>query len=218
VKRPVLLVAVAALALCAPLAHAAPTSKPQVVDPAGDALAPGFDVVSARLTTTGVTSTRKVGRKVVRTYTPKTLVASVTLSEPPSTTPGTSIIFHADTTACGNGFFEFQYTPGALLNTISEVGDLFVSGCGPDDTGTGPGEYFSDVLAQVKGDVITWSMPLADMGSDLPLSSVFSGFRVDSTINEPVMGLAGGTDVAVLTDGAAGDVDHATGDAVWKLG
>ena len=203
--------------LAAPLAHAAPSTKPQLTDPSGDALAPGFDVVSAQLTTTGTTTTRKAGRRTVRTYTPKNLVARVTLAEAPSTTPGTSIQLHVDMTACDGGFMEFQYTPGALISAVSEIGDVFVSGCG-SDSGAGPSEYIGDVLAEVKGSTISWVMPLTSMGADLPLSTVFSGFKVQADVNEPVMGLAGGYEVGAMTEGAAGDIDYASSDATWKLG
>ncbi len=212
-----LLAATTALALTASLAGAAPTSRAQVTDPAGDALAPGFDIVSAQLSTTGATATRKVGQRVLKTYTPKTLVATITLAQPPSTTPGTSIQLHVATTACGGGYFEYQYTPGALVSRVSEPGDLFVSGCGPS-SGTGASEYLPDVRAQVKGSTITWTMPLSDMGSDLPLNTVFSGFRVSADINEPVTGLAGGSYAGRATNGAVGDIDDASSDATWKLG
>lgn len=200
----------AALTALAPLAHAAPSSKPQLTDPSGDALpVPGsYDLVAGQLTTTGVTTTRKVGRKVIKTYKPKNLVASLTLAAPPSTQAGSAYTFTADITACGNGYMSFTYTPGAVLGD----GSLFVSGCGTDD-GTGPAEILDDVVPVVKGSTITWTMPLADMGSDLPLSTVFSNLTAASDLNEPVFGLIG---TSLLTPESS--IDAASSDASWKLG
>ena len=129
-SRALVLLAAAAVGVCAPLAHAAPTTKPQVVDAAGDALVPGgFDIVAGQFTTTGVKATRKVGRRTVTTYTPKNLVATLTFTEPPSTQTGTRIAFTADMTACDDGSVAFSFTPGAALQS----GDLFVTGCGDDN-------------------------------------------------------------------------------------
>lgn len=208
-SRALVLLAAAAVGVCAPLAHAAPTTKPQVVDAAGDALVPGgFDIVAGQFTTTGVKATRKVGRRTVTTYTPKNLVATLTFTEPPSTQAGTRIAFTADMTACDNGSVAFSFTPGAVLQS----GDLFVTGCG-DDNGAGPAEFLSDVRAVLKGNTLTWTMPLADMGSDLPLSTRFSNFQASSDLDDPVFGLIG-TD---LTGGST-SLDVATSDATWKLG
>jgi hypothetical protein len=209
-SRTLVLLAAAAVALCAPLAQAAPSTKPQLTDPSGDALpVPGsYDIVAGQLTTTGITTTRKVGRKVIKTYKPKNLVATLTLTAPPSTQQGSAYTFDADITACGNGYMSFTYTPGAFLGD----GSLFVSGCGTDD-GTGPAEILDDVVPVVKGNTITWTMPLADMGSDLPLSTVFSNLTASTDLNEPVFGLIG---TSVLAPESS--IDGASSDATWKLG
>jgi hypothetical protein len=208
-SRALVLAAAAVVAVCAPHAQAAPASKPQVVDPAGDALAPGgFDIVSGQFATTGVTTTRKVGKRVVRSYTPKNLVVTLTFTEPPSTQTGTRIAFTADITACDNGSLAFSYTPGAVLQS----GDLFVTGCGTDD-GVGPAEFMPDVHAVIKGSTVTWTMPLSDMGSDLPLGTQFSAFTASVDLVDPVFGLIG-TDIT----GGPTSLDVATGDATWKLG
>lgn len=208
--RPLVLSALAGLVLCAPLALAAPSKAPQITDPSGDAQpVPGsYDLVAGQFTTTGVTTTRKVGRKVVKTYTPKNLVVTLSLAAPPSTQPGSSYSVTADITACGEGYMTFSYTPGAFLGE----GNLFVSGCGTDD-GTGPAEIFDEVAPVVKDKVITWTMPLSLMGPDLPLSTVFSGFTAQADLNEPVFGLLGTSLGSPETS-----IDAASGDATWKLG
>lgn len=199
-----------ALTLIATLAHAAPAAKPQVVDPAGDALAKGFDVVSAQLSTTGVHSVRKVGKRTVKTYTPKALVATVTLNEPPSTTPGSSVQLWVDSTVCGSSEFEFVYRPGALLNTaLGSSGDLYVVGCGPN------GEWL-DVAAVVKGNTITWTVPLGQVVPELRAGVTFQNFRLYADVNEPLLGLLGGQDVGQAF--GVGNIDYAESAVSWKLG
>jgi hypothetical protein len=207
--RLALIAAATAVVTGAGLAGAAPASKPQLTDKAGDAVALGasYDIVSGKLTTTGVTTTKKVGKRKVTTYKPKNLVATLTLAGPPSARTGSVYTFGMDTTACDNGTFSFTWTPGAAL----QAGDLFILGCGPD-SGLGPSEFMGDVQAAVKGNTITWTMPLSDMGPDLPLNTVFSNFSARTDINEPVFGLIGtGMDPATAIDSAVSDVS-------WKLG
>jgi hypothetical protein len=208
--RLALLAAATAVATAAGLAGAAPTTKPQLTDATGDAKALGasYDIVSGLLTTTGKTTTKKVGKKTVSTYKPTALVAKLTLAGAPVSTTGTVYSFGMSTSACGGGSFSFTYTPGALLQS----GDLFIIGCGTD-SGTGPAEFMSDVKAVLAGNTITWTMPLADMGSDLPLTSTFSGFSASVDLNDPVFGLIG----TGLTGGST-SIDSATGDTTWKLG
>ena len=209
--RLLLFAAATAVTVTGSMANAAPTIVPQLTDPVGDARALGasYDIVSGLLTTTGTTTTAKVGRKMVKTYTPKNLVAVLTLAGPPSTQTGSVYTFAMATTACGNGSFQFQFTPGATLQS----GDLFVTGCGKSTPATGPAEFISDVKAQLSGNTITWTMPLADMGSDLPLSTVFSAFTAETDINDPVLGLVG-----TGAEGPTTSIDSAKSDASWKLG
>ncbi len=209
--------AVAMVGVGSNLASAAPTSVPQLTDPSGDARALGasYDIVAGLMTTTGTTTKKKVGRKVVTTYKPVNLVASLTLAGPPASTPGSTYNFSMNTTACSGGSFSYSYTAGSLSPSI---GDLFISGCGTPGTGTGPAEFMKDVKAAISGNTITWTMPLADLGSDLPLSTVFSGFTAETDLNDPYFGLFGtGVTSGTPAQGAL-SIDTASSAASWKLG
>jgi hypothetical protein len=203
--------------LAGSFADAAPAQKPQVTDPAGDALLPGFDIVSAKLSTTGNHGVEKVGGRTVKWYVPKNLVASVTLSGPPSTTPGSSVQLWIDTTACNNGRFQFYYTPGALLDNVADAGDLYTSGCGPASTTNDSGsQYVAGVHAMVKGNTITWVLPLKALGPELSTATKFSNFRVYADLDDPLIGQLG---TQTLGQGfGAGDVDFASSATTWKLG
>jgi hypothetical protein len=207
--RLALLAATAAVASGAGLAGAAPPAKPLLTDPAGDArvLGAGYDIVSATLTTAG--TTKKVGKRSV--YTPKDLVASVTLAAPPSTQPGTQIKLSADTTACDGGSFTWYYTPSG--------GRLFVYGCGVDD-GLGKSESF-DLEPVVKGNTLTWTVSLKEFGADLPLKTLFSNFRAQSDQNDPATGEVGTALVTdfgtIFTEQANVSVDTGLSDATYKL-
>jgi hypothetical protein len=137
-----------------------PQPRSWLSDPVGDerALGAAFDIVSARLVPVG--TTRQVGTRSV--FTAEYLWASVTLSGPPSTTPGSTYTFRVRTTACGNGYFQWRYRVGT-----GRTGDLFVSGCGATSE-TVRTSFF------VSGNALIWVLRLSDMGADLPRGTVFS--------------------------------------------
>ena len=208
-----LALAATTVTLVGSLAHAGPSSRPQVTDPAGDALLAGFDIVAAQLSTTGLNRVFKDGGRTVRAYKPTNLVATVTLSEPPSTLPGTTIQFYADTTACANGFFQFRYTPGAVTEAAGDNGDLQVFGCGDG----GPESYFyaRDVQAVVKGNTITWSMAISTLGPELRIGTLFRNFRVYADVHEPVFNIFGTQQLGM--NFGTGDIDFASSNATWRL-
>lgn len=207
-SRAVVLLAVLAIAASPLLAGAAPAPKPQVMDPKGDARLPeaGFDILSAGLKTTG--TTKKLGKRTV--YTPTRLVATVTLAGPPPTIPGTNIEFRAAASACKGGDFTWTYHAGPV-GPFDTGGDLFVSGCG--DTGSlgTQSATFGDVIPVIKGNAITWTFRLKDLGSELPLGSTFRNFRVSTDISEPVLYFAGTNTVDTTS------IDLAVNNSFWDL-
>lgn len=183
-------------------------SHPQLSDAAGDSRVPGVnDIVSGQLATTGSTSYVMVHGKRVAKYTPKNLVATLTLTSAPSTAPATRISFLADVSACHNGFLRFDYAPHVLLH----VSGLWVWGCGTDSP-VGEGKFIEGVEPVVKDRTITWTLPLSKMGRDLPLGTVFSNFRASSDIDDPVIGDVG-TD---FSDGRY-SIDSARTNVKWTL-
>jgi hypothetical protein len=205
----------------APWAHAGPTGAPQISSTCAgkpmESAQPGLDIKSVTMSTTGRTSHRVVRHKRVTVYTPTTLVTRMTLCGPVSSVPGVNYFVKADTSACGNGNFQYQYrTAESSLPSELNSGDLFVTGCGKPNAGT-TSEFISDVQATVAGATITWSLPLADLGADLPLGSTFTNFEAHSDYDDPWVGEIGTWFVGGSTGGAAGVLDYAHSDVVWKL-
>ena len=205
----------AALALCAlagllvalPGAVPAQAAAPLLTDPKGDArvLGDGFDIVSATLTTKG--TTKKVGKKTV--YTPTKLIASLTMSGPVSTQAGTHIAFSADTGSCRGGYFEWRYHPGQQV--INE-GSMYGSTCGEPDA-TGSGEFFDEAAPVVKGNTITWTLPLKSMGDLIEVGDSFRNFEARSDVVEPATGIVG-TELAP----SSAAIDSAVSKTFWELG
>lgn len=202
-----LLLAVAAaglvLSLMPPAAEATP---PLVTDPKGDALpiGAGFDIVSANLYTTG--TTKKIGKKNV--YTPKYLWATQTMAGPPSTLRGTTMTFHADISACGNGSIDWEYHPG---NVILNDSSVLVVGCGTTTAGVTEESVAAEF--QVVGNTLMWKLRLSDIGNkDLPLGTTFSGFYVSSDVNDPVTNIFG---TSLLSPDS--DIDYAKSSASYTL-
>jgi hypothetical protein len=220
-SRLALALAASLLATAAPFAHASSKPSPQVTDPCNDGpqdtAHPGVDLKSMQMSTAGKTTYRKVGRKRKAIYTPTDMVVVLNLCGPvDTTTPGVNYTVAVDTSACDSGSFQFGYrTYARSLPEGLYDGDLFISGCGTD-SGAGPAEFMPDVQAVVSGSTIKWDLPLADLGSDLPIGSTFTNFQVRSDVDEPVTGELGTWFVGSISNGAA-DLDYAKSDSVWKL-
>ncbi len=205
--RIALLAATATVAATASLAGAAGPKAPApttvITDPTGDArvLGSGYDLVAVTMVTKG--------KKVGKAYRPTDLLVTLTMAGPPTTQKGAALTVSMKTTACGNGSFMYSYTPGATLGN----GDLFVSGCGTTTPGTsGLSEILSDVVPVVSGHTVTWDLPIAELGQDLPIGSTFSGFSASSDLNEPVFGIIGTGIFAGLAS-----IDTASGSGTYKL-
>lgn len=167
-------------------------------DPAGDALAAGaaFDITGITLTTTGTTAGKA--------YTPKQLVVSLALAEPPSTQSGAT--YGVDVDLAGCGYAQFSYTPGAALGE----GSIFTE-CGSPADETGSTATLYQQAPKVKDNVITWTISVRTTGFK-PGTSV-TGINAYTTFNEPVFGIIGPTavDPALAFDTAETDKRYVIG-------
>lgn len=210
-RRPVVLLALAAVALSAVPGHAAPTKKPQIVDAATDALGgqAGTEITSVLWTTSGETTTTRYRGKKVTTYTPRRLVVTMNLAGAPMTTAPFSYETSADVAGCGT--IRFVYTPGTVYSQI--VSDTFLwYDCGPGDSVSGPGlTLVPGVSTKLGPKSITWEYPIKGFGKSVKVGAPVASFTAAVHVVEPVLGLDGTTDTDTPIDGASSD-------AVWRLG
>lgn len=178
--------------------HAAPTTEPQVEDPAGDAVGgrAGTDIVSVLYTTEGT------GKG--KSYTPKKLVVTLTLAGPAVTDPGFTYEVEASTDTCGDVAFTFE--PGTPYEGVTGRNGWAVWG----DCTVGDGAY-ELLTVKTKGDSVIWTFSLK--ATPLEIGTVFEDFRarVDPTV--PVVPLPSSE-----TGTELGLIDGATGDGTWKVG
>lgn len=205
-----LITVLAAVSLAAVPSEAA-TKKPQIVDPAGDAIGtqPGTDVVSALWTTTGETVVTKVRGRRVTQYTPKKLVVTLTLAGAPMTTAPFSYETSAQVAGCGS--VRFVYTPGTAYSHL--VSDRFLwYECGPGDAFQGPGlTLVPNVSTKIGPKSITWEYPIKAFGKSVKVGAPVTDFRAAVNVVDPVIGELG-------TNYVGEPIDEGTGTAVWKLG
>lgn len=177
--------------------------KPQIVDPAGDAVGMqgGADIVSVTYATTGVGSGRA--------YVPKKLVITMTTAADVFTTPGLTYEVSAMTTSCDVVTFSAQqgtpYSAVVGVNGWAEWGSCTK----PTTDGDSSVELITVVA---KGKTLTWSYSIKMLPKDLKIGTAFSDFeaRVDPT--NPVVPFP-----SSLTSTDRGLVDIGTGNVTWKL-
>lgn len=210
-RRSLVLAVLAAVALSAVPGHAAPTKKPQIVDPASDALGgqAGTEITSVLWTTSGETVTTKVRGKKVTTYTPRRLVVTMNLAGAPMTSAPFSYETSAEVAGCGT--VRFVYTPGTVYSQL--VSDKFLwYDCGPGDAISGPGlTLVPGVSTKIGPKSITWEYALKAFGKAVKVGAPVTTFAAAVHVVDPVIGLQGTPDTGTPVDGAASNV-------VWKLG
>jgi hypothetical protein len=203
-SRPALVLAAVVSVGIAGAATAAPAGPNLLTfsDPAGDAVPTdaGNDILSVTVTTTGTTA--KADKK--STYTPKALVVSMKLAAPPSAVPGTLYEVDSQTSGCGGLFLYF--TPG-----VDGSGGFVDCGSAPDATGSTATNF--DVVPEVAGSVVSWTLPLAALPKEMPVGSSISSFAAFSTQTDPASGLVG---PYLINDSL--NYDNATSDANYKIG
>lgn len=223
--RPVLLTALAAAALTAPLALAAPAA-PQVTDPAGDAnftptaqeggaaLPAGnqayADVLS--VTWTADVTTTVVKKKKVSTFSGFTV--KTVLSAPPTPPAGTALVFR-------------------MLGTTSKcpfVGPVYYTDKSSDpgiprsalrDNCTGTTRLTEIPMPVIDGATITWKVPASALPKEVPPGTVLSGLFFEVNEIEDFRGLqvpAGVPVVGGVYGLGTGQVEDGRSEATFKLG
>jgi hypothetical protein len=200
--RPVLVVAATAAVALAGAASAAPGGPATVTfsDAAGDNVSPGAgqDITGVTWTTAGTGKGKK--------YAPKYLVLRLTLAAPP-TTDGTTL-YAVDGNLGGCGDFYVNYMPGANLGDTFNYAD-----CGGDPSDpTGSGTAF-DATPDVKGNVITWTLPLKSLPGDVKRGATFTGLNALTDFVDPVTGIVGsyGLGGPAVEDTASSDATYVVG-------
>ena len=178
------LAAAGGLAVAALPAHAAGAPKPQVTDPTGDANAinnqgepqsvpsqstpadlAAADIVSVRFATTF--ATRVVhGERVKK---PTGMTATLTLAAPP-TDPFINYRIDVNATQCAPLFFEYSTSPAGRGTDLRCPGSIPVAT---------PDTLLAVSKAVVKGNTITWSVPL----KSLPVGTTLSSLEADTRFN-----------------------------------
>jgi hypothetical protein len=194
----------AALGLALPAHAGAVPAKLVVTDAAGDAfsgplsaLTGGADELTKMTwTTTGTTVKKKVGKKVVTTYTPKNLVVVLETAGDIDTTGATQ--YDVEGTADGCGDFYMYVAPGSLLEGIA-------GSCGDDEA-----VDFASTTYAVAGRTITFTVPLGSVtgvkaGKKITGLNAYTG-QVDPVTGELGPVLLGGT---LATDSVASDATFA---------
>jgi hypothetical protein len=196
--------AASALALTLPASAATGPSTLVLTDPTGDA-PPGLhgDITKLTYTTTGKTVTKKVGRKVTKVYTPRTLLITLTTADPIDTSGTTMYEIDSDLAGCEGGF-NVWYTPGV---DGSEGGGC-ANGSFPNGTTDGV-----DGPPTVAGSTLTFAIPFNALPTVFKAGAAISGIDAYTGAVEPVMGLVG----PYLVDPALGN-DELKTDTVYKIG
>lgn len=174
-------------------------NRPQVMDPKGDVRGgiAELDIVSARWSTAGRGADRA-------------LVATLTLAAAPKREVPYVYDMKSEVRDCGTVWF--QYTPGTVMTVLDDVDHPAVSGgdttahvwleCGD--------MVYDEMTFTLKGNTITWSVPLTLLPESVQMGSVFYDFSALADIGEPVTGHSAPGIVAQ-------SADNAFGDGTWRM-
>lgn len=181
-------------------AQAAPTTAPQVKDPAGDSVGAqaGTDIVSTLFTTAGTGSGKR--------YQPKQLFVTLTMAGPVATNPGLTYEVAAKTSTCGD--VEFTFEPGTPYEKITGLNGWASWGSCTNQDGDGAIELLT---VTVNGNKIIWEFGLKAIS--LKVGAVLTGFEVRVDPSNPVVPFP-----ARETNSALGLIDKATAAGPWTLG
>lgn len=185
-----LLAALAALALTAPGAQAA--AKPQITDPAGDAVAlgAGYDIVSGLFKTEGVTE--RVGRRAV--YTPTKLVVVVTYAAAVPADDYATQAVRFDAPGC-TGVYLQRYS-GGTWGIADCLADAF------------------DFSVKASGKTVTFTLPFKVLGkAHLFKGGALTGLHTYTAVADPVLGY----ESYEVAAGLAGAVDEGRSAVPYKI-
>ena len=189
-RIPLLVAALVGSLAFATQATAAP--KPQIPDPAGDAigLGAGYDVVSALFSTEGTTT--RVGRRTL--YTPTKLKVTVTYAGAVPTDAYAAQVVRFDIGNCSSVYLESY--DGGTYGSAACLADAF------------------DFAVMKTGKTMTFTLPFSVVGKAfLKKGAVLTGLRTYTAVADPVLGYESqevGFDVA-------GAVDSATTATPYKI-
>lgn len=195
--------AVAAALAVLPTAASGARSPDQIRDAVGDVLAEQAyaDIVSARWSSPGSGDD-------------KALVVSMTLAAPPRTEA--PFVYELEATVRGCGVIWFQYAPGSVIGMINHPADPTSDAAGAsvwiecgDPSSPSGSSSLHRLSFTVKGNTLTWSVPLLMLPPQIQVGSFFSGFTAASDVGEPVLGTSPIWPAEV--------VDTAVGDGVWRI-
>jgi len=190
----------AAAGLALPASAGVAPAKLVVSDPADDALVGGADdIVKLTWTTTGTTTTKRVGRKVVTTYTPKNAVATIETAGAIDTSGTTLYNIYATSDGCGQ--LLYSVAPGTVL-------DSTYSYCTDDDSVDGGG-----ITTTVAGSTITFTIPLKSVPG-FQVGKKLSGLAAYTGTTDPVAGLLG---PAAMAESTPLDNDNVTTDSSFTI-
>lgn len=164
-RRRLVAVPLAALALVLPDAHAA-SIKLVVPDPKGDAnfsglhgqsipagSQDGLDIVAVTFDTTRTVSYKIVKKKRVKIETPTGILVTITTATTPSTTATSSYGLSGVHSACGNLRMQIYYSPDGP-QTYGDLGD-----CGADGPATNPDQFRIEFSPRVDGKNLVLAIP-----------------------------------------------------------
>jgi len=176
-----------------------------VADPAGDAKGSqaATDITKVLFTTSGKTTTKRVGNKNVKIYTANALIVQLVLAAPPTAAPPVVYEVDSQTQKCGTMYL--YYDPEELAS------GGFLGGCSPADA-TGSTTTDIDVIPVVKGSTITWTMPLSGLPKDMKIGSTITDVQSYVAVADPFTGAS----TALLT--TAANFDTAESSSVYKIG
>jgi hypothetical protein len=118
-------------------------------------------------------------------YTPDTLVATITLAGPPSTSAGDYYGFDFSTATCG---VSLTYSPGTVLETSGGPGFVNLGACEPATTVTGASYFMQPTIV---GNTLSWELPFATVAvAGVDVGATLSGMAVNTSVAEPAFGTA----------------------------
>jgi hypothetical protein len=199
---------VAALGLALPASAATGPTRLVVTDASGDEL-PGTtgDITKLTYTTAGKTVTKKVGRKLVKVYTPDTLVVTLETADAIDTSGTTTYEIDSEVAGCDSGM-DFWFTPGV---DDSEGGGCINSDPADPTSSTSEGLDGPPTVAAKK---MTFTFHFRGFsGKQVRAGSTISGLHAYTAVVEPVLGFVG----PYLVDTTFAN-DNVTSDTVYKVG
>lgn len=195
----------AVVGLTLPASAGSAPAKLVVTDPAGDSHAAPFaamtggadELVKMTWTSTGKTTKRKVGKKVVTTYTPKNLVVVLETAGDIDTGGATQYDIEGNSVGCGD--FYLYVAPGSALEGV-------FGSCADDDT-----VDFGSATFAVAGKTITFTIPLGSVPG-LTAGKTVTGLNAYTGNVDPITGEVG----PVIIGGTLAN-DSVPSDAAFKI-